>query len=112
MKIHRDRRDDAARRQRTARRFAVGRGRRLGASSTLDGYPDPPFGPLLPSHLPRPIPATSGDGSGPLARRSSFLDRSAAAKAQPFPGVLRSDSARPAPCPLCRKRGRYLESVI
>ena len=65
MKIHRDRRSDAAGRQRTARRFAVGRGRRLGASSTLDGYPDPPGGALLPSHLPRPIPTTSGNGSGP-----------------------------------------------
>src|SRR3954468_17686874 len=52
-------------RQRTARRFAVGRGRRLGASSTLDGDPDPPFGALLPSRLPRPIPATSGHESGP-----------------------------------------------
>ena len=89
MKIHRDRRNDAARRQRmqqvamspghgcglpgaihtsAARRFAVGRGRRLGASSTLDGYPDPPFGPLLPSHLPRPITATSGRGPGPNGR--------------------------------------------
>ena len=65
MKIHRDRRNDAARRQRTARRFAVGRGRRLGASSASDGYPDPPFGPLLPSHLPRPIPITSGTEYGP-----------------------------------------------
>jgi hypothetical protein len=65
MSIHRDRRDDAAGRQRTARRFAVGRGRRLGASSTLDGYPDPPCGTLLPSHLPRPIPATSGTEYGP-----------------------------------------------
>src|SRR3954468_14085978 len=69
-------------RQRTARRFAVGRGRRLGASSALDGYPDPPFaqngaapspgrrdgGPIfLPSHLPRPIPATSGTEHGPSA---------------------------------------------
>ena len=86
MKIHRDRRNDAARRQRmpqvamspghgcglpgairtrASRRFAVGRGRRLGASSTSDGYPDPPFGALLPSHLPQPIPATSVHESGP-----------------------------------------------
>ena len=83
MKIHRDRRSDVAGRQRTARRFAVGRGMNrcehppdvrshaggmatcswLGASSTLDGYPDPPFGPLLPSHLPRPITATFNRGS-------------------------------------------------
>jgi len=52
-------------RQRTARRFAVGRRSRLGASSALDGYPDPPFGPLLPSRLLRPIPATSGIEYGP-----------------------------------------------
>jgi hypothetical protein len=80
MKIHRDRRNDAARRQRTARRFAVGRRGRLGASSTLDGYPDPPCGQngapfapsggrrspiLLPSRPLRPIPATSGTGFGP-----------------------------------------------
>ena len=64
MKIHRDRRSDAARRQRTARRFAVGRRMNgcelppavrshaggmaarswLPASSASDGYPDPPFG--------------------------------------------------------------------
>ena len=65
MRIHRDRRSDVGGRQRTARRFAVGRGRRLGASSALDGLPDPPFGSLLPSHLPRPIPATSGIEYGP-----------------------------------------------
>ena len=86
MKIHRDRRSDAAGRQRmhqvamspghgcglpgaihtcASRRFAVGRGRRLGASSTLDGHPGPPGGALLPSHLPRPITATSGSGFGP-----------------------------------------------
>jgi len=86
MKIHRDRRSDAAGRQRVRqaamspghgcglpgairtcapRRFAVGRGRRLGASSASDGYPDPPHGPLLPSHLPRPIPVASGAGFGP-----------------------------------------------
>ena len=86
MKIHRDRRNDAARRQRMQqvamspghgcglpgaihtsafRRFAVGRGRRLGASSTLDGLPGPPGGALLPSHLPRPITATSGCEYGP-----------------------------------------------
>jgi len=64
MKIHRDGRNDAARRQRTARRFAVGLRRRLGASSALDGLPDPPFGSLLPSHLLRPIPATFSQGSG------------------------------------------------
>ena len=67
MKIHRDRRSDAAGRQRTARRFAVGRGRRLGASSTLDGLPGPPGGALLPSRLPRPITATSGGQRGPEA---------------------------------------------
>jgi len=86
MKIHRDRRNDAARRQRmpqvamspghgcglpgairtwASRRFAVGRGRRLGASSASTGLPGPAFDPLLPSHLPRPIPATSGNEFGP-----------------------------------------------
>ena len=85
MKIHRNRHNDAAGRQRTARRFAVGRGMNgckhppdvrsraggaaarswLGVSSTSDGYPDPPFGTLLPSHLPRPIPANSGTEYGP-----------------------------------------------
>ena len=83
MKIHRDRRSDAAGRQRTARRFAVGRRRRwwtspdvlshaggrgdlsLGASSTLDGLPGPPGGALLPSRLPRPITATSAPNAGP-----------------------------------------------
>ena len=52
-------------RQRTARRFAVGWGRRLAASIASDGLPGPPFGPLLSSRLPRSIPATSGSGSGP-----------------------------------------------
>jgi hypothetical protein len=66
MKFHRDRRNDAAGRQRTARRFAVGRGRRLGASSASDGLPGPAFTPLLPSHLPRPIPTTSGTEYGPM----------------------------------------------
>jgi len=66
MMIHRDRSNDDAGRQRTARRFAVGRGRRLGASGALDGYPDPPGGALLPSRLPRPITTTSGMEYGPL----------------------------------------------
>jgi len=65
MKIHRDRRSDAAGRQRTARRFAVGRRGRLPASSASDGYPDPPFGPFLVSRPLRPITATSGGGAGP-----------------------------------------------
>ncbi len=60
MSEHRDRRNDAGGRQRTARRFAVGRGKRLGASNALDGLPGPPFGDLLPSRFPRPITATSG----------------------------------------------------
>jgi hypothetical protein len=66
MMIHRDRSKDDAGRQRTARRFAVGWGRRLGASSASDGYPDPTFGPLLPSRLPQPITITSGMEYGPL----------------------------------------------
>jgi hypothetical protein len=65
MEIHRDRRNDVAGRQRTARRFAVGRGRRLGASSTVVGLADPPFGTLLPSRLPQPITATSDPQFGP-----------------------------------------------
>ncbi|MEA3045252.1 MAG: hypothetical protein QOH47_3090 [Sphingomonadales bacterium] len=80
MKIHRDRRGDVAGRQRTARRFAVGRGRRLGASSASTGLPGPAFAQngapiapsggrrspiLLPSRLPRPITASSGAEFGP-----------------------------------------------
>ena len=64
MKIHRDRRNDAARRQRTARRFAVGRRGRLPASSASAGYPDPPFAPLLVSRPLRPITATSSPEGG------------------------------------------------
>ena len=65
MKIHRDRPNDVVGRQRAVRRFAVGRGRRLGASSTSDGLPGPPFGAFLPSYLPRPITGTSGAEYGP-----------------------------------------------
>ena len=86
MKIHRDRRSDAAGRQRVQqvamspghgrglpgairtcapRRFAVGRRGRLPASSASDGYPDPPFAPLLVSWPLRPITATSGAEYGP-----------------------------------------------
>ncbi|MEA3046852.1 MAG: hypothetical protein QOJ53_1184 [Sphingomonadales bacterium] len=65
MKIHRDRRSDAAGRQRTARRFAVGRGRRLGASNAVAGLPGPAGSALLPSHLPRPITATSSPEGRP-----------------------------------------------
>jgi hypothetical protein len=65
MMIHRDRSNDDTGRQRTARRFAVGRGRRLGASSTLAGLPGPPGGALLPSRLPRTITTASGSESGP-----------------------------------------------
>ena len=39
----------------------------LAASATSDGLPGPPFGVLLASRLPRPIPATSGNESGPSA---------------------------------------------
>jgi len=46
-------------RQRTARRFAVGLRRRLGASSASTGLPGPAFDPLLPSRLLRPIMAAS-----------------------------------------------------
>ena len=53
-------------RQKPARRSAVGRGRRLRASIASDGLPYPSFGSLLLSRLPRPIPATSGTGAGPL----------------------------------------------
>jgi len=65
MKIHRDRRGDAARRQRTARRFAVGRRSRLGASAPSSGLPGPAFSHLLPSRLLRPITATSGPEGEP-----------------------------------------------
>jgi hypothetical protein len=59
MKIHRDRRSDAAGRQRTARRFAVGRRSRLAASAGSTGLPGPAFTDLLASRLLRPITATS-----------------------------------------------------
>jgi len=65
MKIHRDRRSDAARRQRTARRFAVGRRGRLASSSASTGLPGPAFVPLLSSRPLRPITATSGAGFEP-----------------------------------------------
>jgi len=64
MIIHRDRRGDVARRQRTARRYAVGRRSRLAASSPLSGLPGPAFGTLLPSRLLRPITAHSGTKFG------------------------------------------------
>ena len=51
-------------RQKTVRRSAVGRRRRLGASSVLAGLPGPPFDPLLPSRLLRPITTTSDTDSG------------------------------------------------
>jgi len=79
MKIHRDRRSDAAGRQRTARRFAVGRGMNrcehppdvrsraggaatcswLAASGCSTGLPGPAFTALLASRFLRPITATS-----------------------------------------------------
>jgi len=65
MKIHRDRRADVARRQRTARRFAVGRRSRLAASDGSAGLPGPAFTALLASRLLRPITATSGAEYGP-----------------------------------------------
>ena len=55
-------------RQKTARRFAVGRRSRLATSSTSDGLPGPPFGALLSSRLLRPIPATSSQKPGPQLR--------------------------------------------
>jgi len=65
MKIHRDRRDDAAGRRRTARRFAVGRRSRLATSAGSTGLPGPVFTALLASRLLRPITATSSHGFGP-----------------------------------------------
>jgi len=64
MSIHRDRCDAAARRRRTARRFAVGRGRRLAASAGSTGLPGPAFTALLSSRLLRPIT----DASSPEGR--------------------------------------------
>ncbi|MEA3012815.1 MAG: hypothetical protein QOD42_1360 [Sphingomonadales bacterium] len=52
-------------RQRTARRFAVGRRSLLGGSITFVGLPGPPGGALLPSRLLRPITATSSYGFEP-----------------------------------------------
>jgi hypothetical protein len=65
MKIHRDRRADAAGRQRTARRFAVGRRGRLAALAGSSGLPGPAFTALLASRPLRPITATSGCGYRP-----------------------------------------------
>jgi hypothetical protein len=60
MKIHRDRRIDAAGRQRTARRFAVGRRSRLARRAGKAG-PGSPVEPAdAASRLLRPITATSG----------------------------------------------------
>jgi hypothetical protein len=47
-------------RQKTARRFAVGRRSRLAASGGSTGLPGPAFTALLASRLLRPITATSG----------------------------------------------------
>ena len=65
MKIHRDRSNDDTGRQRTARRFAVGRRSRLGASIASFGLPSPAFGALLPSRLLRPIMTASSTKFGP-----------------------------------------------
>ena len=65
MKIHRDRRSDAAGRQRTARRFAVGRRSRLAASAGSTGLPGPAFTILLASRLLLPITATSSPEGRP-----------------------------------------------
>ena len=69
MRIHRDRRSDSAGRQRTARRFAVGRRGRLAASTASSGHSCPPFGPLLSSRLLRPITTTSDWEGRPFAQK-------------------------------------------
>jgi len=66
MKTHRDRRDDAAGRQRTARRFAVAWRGRLAASSGSTGLPGPAFTGLLASRLLQAITTTSSHEPGPL----------------------------------------------
>ena len=65
MKIHGDRRSDAAGRQRTARRFAVGRRKRLAASASSTGLPGPVFSRLLSSRFLGPITAHLPNGFGP-----------------------------------------------
>ena len=65
MMIHRDRRGDAAGRQRTARRFAVGRRSRLAALAGSTGLPGPAFTVRLASRLLRPITTTSGGEGRP-----------------------------------------------
>ena len=73
MMIHRDRRSDAAGRQKTARRFAVGRRRRLRASITLDGQPARPAALSYSAAFPgqsRPPPVVSPD---PNSHRSRFV---------------------------------------
>ena len=52
-------------RQRTARRFAVGRRSRLAASAGSAGLPGPAFTDLLSSRLLRPITANSDPKVGP-----------------------------------------------
>ena len=59
MNIHRDRRSDAAGRQRAARRFAVGRRSWLASSAGSAGLPGPALADLLASQLLRPITTTS-----------------------------------------------------
>jgi hypothetical protein len=66
--IHRDRPSNDAGRQRTARRFAVGRRGRLAVSSTSSGLLGPAFGTLLPSRPLRPITAISRSRDGTLGR--------------------------------------------
>jgi hypothetical protein len=65
MMIHRDRRGDAAGRQRTTRRFAVVRRSRLAASAGSAGLPGPAFTALLASRLLRPITAASSTKEEP-----------------------------------------------
>jgi hypothetical protein len=86
MKIHRDRSSDDARRQRTARRFAVGLRRRLAASNASDGLPARPSPLSYPaafSGRSRPSPVM---GTGP--KRLYFI-----ATGRPCPHIQEADVA-------------------
>ena len=60
MQTHRDRRSDAARRQKTGRRFAVALRAPVAASGGSSGRTGPTFATLLATNTRRAILTTSG----------------------------------------------------
>ena len=65
MRIHRDRPSDDVRAAKDSPPLRGWPWKVAGGVEFLERATGPPFGPLLASRLPRPIPATSGSGSGP-----------------------------------------------